>query len=205
MDKSLLIIFVKNPELGKVKTRLAATVGQEVALAIYFQLLKKTHRETSKLSVDKVVYYSQKIDRNDLWDGKEFRKEVQSGADLGQRMKQAFAQAFTEGYQRVCIIGSDCMDISQRVIEEAFAALSTHDMVIGPSEDGGYYLLGMTQLNPEVFEHKQWSTDQVFKDTIEDIKQLGLSRFELPILNDVDTEEDLQNWSGTLYPQHSLN
>ena len=103
MDKSLLIIFAKNPELGKVKTRLAATLGNEVALAVYFQLLNKTRQETESLTVDKVVYYSNYVEHGDLWDDNIYAKAAQQGDDLGQRMQNAFTQAFANGYERVCL------------------------------------------------------------------------------------------------------
>ena len=176
MNKSLLIIFAKNPELGKVKTRLAATVGNEVALAVYFQLLNKTKQETLALSADKVVYYSNYVERGDIWDDAVYAKEVQQGEDLGARMKNAFENAFAQGYEKVCIIGSDLMDLSTEVIEQAFDKLNKRDVVVGPSEDGGYYLLGMRQMVTALFEDKAWSTDEVYIATRDDARRLGLSR-----------------------------
>lgn len=205
MNDSLLIILAKNPELGKVKTRLAATVGDEVALAIYFQLLKKTHDVTTSLSQDKVVYYSNYLEEGDLWDERNFRKAVQVGGDLGNRMKCAFTDAFNRGYKQVCIIGSDCMEISTEIIEEAFVKLQNHDAVIGASEDGGYYLLGMSKMTPEVFENKLWSTDEVFIATLEDFNRLGLDHAELPVLNDVDTEKDLGDWASVMSKNYQVD
>ena len=192
MEKPLLIIFVKNPVLGKVKTRLAATVGDEVALAIYFQLLKKTHEVTALLPVDKAVYYSDSIDPDDLWSDGGYDRMVQSGDNLGERMKNAFDGSFKKGYQKVCIIGSDCLEITPGIINKAFAALENHDAVIGPARDGGYYLLGMKQMTPTLFENKKWSTDKILAATVADFKQLGLSYMELPVLKDVDDEKDLE-------------
>ncbi len=198
MSKSLLIIFVKNPELGKVKTRLAATVGNEVALAIYYQLLQKTREATGLVQADKVVYYSEYIDHDDLWDNDRYIKMQQEGESLGDRMKRAFCKAFDEGYEKVCVIGSDCMDISCSLIKEAFQKLGNSPAVIGPSHDGGYYLLGMNRMIPEVFENKAWSTDEVFISTVEDLNQLGLEHRELPVLSDVDTEKDLGDWATVM-------
>ena len=205
MKKSLLIIFAKNPELGKVKTRLAATLGNEVALAIYYQLLEKTREVTSALDVDKVVYYSNYVDRDDLWDNGIYQKEVQKGADLGLRMKAAFEKAFADGYEKVCVIGSDCFDITKPVIDEAFAALDEQQAVVGASEDGGYYLLGMSQMIPQLFLNKAWSTDEVFIATLEDFNRLGLSHAELPVLNDVDTEKDLGDWSTVMQSNYTVD
>ncbi|GAB5524564.1 MAG: TIGR04282 family arsenosugar biosynthesis glycosyltransferase [Roseivirga sp.] len=205
MNKSLLIIFAKNPELGKVKTRLAATVGNEVALAIYFQLLQKTREVTESLKHDKVVYYSNHLEEGDLWREDIFRKAVQSDGDLGERMKGAFTDAFEQGYERVCIIGSDCMDISTEIIEEAFGKLHNRDAVIGASQDGGYYLLGMSKLMPELFDNKAWSTDEVFVATIEDFIRLGLDHAELPVLNDIDTEKDLGDWASVMSRKYQVD
>ena len=191
MNRSLLIIFVKNPVLGKVKTRLAATVGDEAALAVYFQLLKKTYEVTVPLPVDKIVYYSDFVDHDDLWSKGEYEKRVQSGNDLGERMKNAFKESFERGYQKVCIIGSDCLEITTGILNQAFSGLEGHDAAIGPAKDGGYYLLGMRQMIPPLFEKKEWSTDQVFKSTITNFEQLDLGYMKLPVLNDVDDEKDL--------------
>lgn len=205
MNKSLLIIFAKNPELGKVKTRLAATVGNEIALAIYFQLLQKTREVAESLNQDKVVYYSNHLEEGDLWNEDTFRKAVQSDGDLGERMKSAFTDAFEQGYERVCIIGSDCMDISTEIIEEAFGKLHNRDAVIGASQDGGYYLLGMSKLIPELFDNKAWSTDEVFIATIEDFIRLNLDYAELPVLNDIDTEKDLADWSSVMSRKYQVD
>lgn len=205
MNKSLLIIFAKNPELGKVKTRLAATVGNEVALAIYFQLLQKTKEVTEGLAEDKVVYYSSYMEQDDLWNEDNFRKAVQSEGDLGERMKNAFADAFSQGYERVCIIGSDCMDISAEIIEEAFGKLHNRDVAIGASQDGGYYLLGMSKMIPALFENKAWSTDEVFISTLDDIVKLSLDHAELPVLNDIDTEKDLGDWASVMSRKYQVD
>ena len=194
MSKSLLIIFVKNPELGKVKTRLAASLGNEAALAIYRQMLRKTREVTRPVPVDKVVYYSESIDHNDLWENNYYQKACQQGSDLGERMKNAFQKPFAEGYESVCIIGSDCMEISSSLIKEAFEKLQSSDAVIGPSQDGGYYLLGMNRFIPQLFKNKAWSTDTVFASTLHDLNAPGMSYCELPVLNDVDTVEDLGHW-----------
>lgn len=192
MTKNLLLIFVKKPEPGKVKTRLAATIGNQKALEIYQQLLQHTHSITAPLGCDKVVYYAPDIQKVDLWNEGGFQKAQQSAGDLGEKMSSAFQDGFQAGYQRICIIGSDCYQLTTAIIEEAFALLSQNDVVIGPSKDGGYYLLGMTQLYKIFFQDKQWSTSSVCHSTISDIKKAGLSYALLPQLIDIDTEEDLK-------------
>lgn len=195
MKKDLLIIFVKNPVLGKAKTRLAATIGDEKALAIYKLLLEKTRSETLNLDTDKVVYYSDYVEDSDLWDNGVYQKAVQSQGDLGQKISAAFHHAFQQGYVRVCIIGSDCYDMTQDHLEEAFEMLKTKNTIIGPAEDGGYYTIGMSSYIPALFEQKEWSTETVGSDTIADFKKLRLDYHILDTLNDIDTESDLGPWA----------
>lgn len=186
----LLLLFVRNPELGKVKTRLAATVGPEVALEVYIHLLQHTRQVTQQLPVDKLVYYAEKIAHTDNWPDDIYQKALQHKGDLGEKMNAAFENAFASGYTSVVIIGSDCQQLTQEIIQQAFAALETHDVVIGPALDGGYYLLGMKKLHPPFFRNKQWSTEHVFPDTLEDTRALHLTYTLLPILSDVDKAED---------------
>lgn len=190
-DKKLLLLFVRNPELGKVKTRLAASVGPEKALEIYLHLLRHTRQVTQGLPVQKRVYYAEKVNPDDLWPNEEYQKRVQQPGDLGQRMEAAFETAFAEGYTSVLIIGSDCLQLTSDIILRAFRELEQHEVVIGPALDGGYYLLGMKHLHPELFREKQWSTERVFPDTLYDIERLGLSHALLPRLSDIDYAEDL--------------
>lgn len=191
-EKELLIIFTKVPELGKAKTRLAADIGDEQALEVYRQLLAHTRRITLPLSQDKVVYYTPYIATDDQWEAGEFHKALQPEGDLGKRMRFAFAEGFTQGYSRICIIGTDCLDLTTEYVNQAFETLREHDVVLGPSQDGGYYLLGMNRLHPQLFANKNWSTESVADDTRRDIEQQNLSLKELPVLNDIDTIDDLK-------------
>ncbi|MCI0400822.1 MAG: TIGR04282 family arsenosugar biosynthesis glycosyltransferase [Gammaproteobacteria bacterium] len=199
MNKSLLIIFVKNPQLGKVKKRLAATIGDEKALEVYNYLLRRTHAVCSTLYADKIVFYSSFVDDNDIWQNDQYQKFVQTGTDLGQRMHNAFEHGFSLGYNSIVIIGSDCADLNERVLLDAFQRLDDHDTVIGPTSDGGYYLLGMTKLHKELFTNKRWSTDSLYNDTLQDINRLKLSTYCLPRFSDVDTEDDLGDLRYLLY------
>ncbi|WP_430906453.1 TIGR04282 family arsenosugar biosynthesis glycosyltransferase [Maribacter sp. 2-571] len=189
--RNALIIFTRNPELGKGKRRLAATVGDHVALEIYTFLLRHTVDITKNLDVEKQVYYSEKIGANDLWDNVTFSKKVQSGATLGDRMSKAFADGFAAGYDKICIIGSDMFDMGQHDLEKAFRGLETHDFVIGPATDGGYYLLGMKKHTPTLFQNKSWGEQTVLKDTLSDLKNEKVHL--LPEKNDVDTYEDIKD------------
>ncbi len=169
-SKKALIIFTRNPELGKVKTRLAKSVGDESALKIYKFLLEHTVKITKNLNVDKFVFYSENIQRDDIWDSEIFRKKMQSGSDLGERMKNAFSELFGMGYEKVMIVGSDIFELQQNDIAAAFETLNTNKLVIGPAKDGGYYLLGMEKLHPELFLNKNWGTSTVLEDTLKDLQ-----------------------------------
>lgn len=190
MNKSLLIVFAKNPDLGKVKTRLAATVGNEKALAIYHLLLSHTREISHNLPVDKAVFYSDYIDKEDKWENNTYLKYLQEGGDLGKRMLNAAKKGFEMDYSNICIIGTDNLEITEEIIATGFDALLNNDAVIGPAFDGGYYLLGMKKLYVELFENKQWSTESVFESSIADFKRASLTYFTLPTLHDIDTEED---------------
>jgi len=186
----LLMTFVKNPALGKAKTRLAQTVGDEKALEIYLQLLKYTQNTIRDLPVTKQIHYSDFADSQDFWENEIFQKTTQIAGGLGEKMLHAFSSAFSEGFDSVLIVGSDCPELTQEILQEAFDKLKTHDVVFGPAEDGGYYLLGMNQLVPELFQNKQWSTDSVLPSSVADCQKLGLTHALLPQLSDIDYEED---------------
>jgi hypothetical protein len=190
-SKKALIIFTRNPELGKCKTRLAHTIGDESALKIYKHLLQHTANITEKVIADKVVFYSEHIRKNDIWDDNIFIKKIQQGTDLGIKMKNAFTELFQSGYEKTMIVGSDILDLKTDHITEAFLKLESHDVVLGPAQDGGYYLLGMKQLHPYIFENKAWGTETVLENTLSDLKHLNV--FQLEELNDIDTFEDLKN------------
>ena len=189
MHKNLLLILTRNPELGKAKTRLAKTVGDETALEIYKFLLEKTRDISSKVSSDKAVYYSVKIRENDIWNENTFQKHQQVGEDLGIRMLNAFKNGFKAGYEKVMIIGSDLYDLTSENIENAFDQLNNNDLVIGPAEDGGYYLLGMNSLHSTIFKNKNWGTETVRKDTLADLKDKKVKL--LAFKNDIDVYEDV--------------
>lgn len=193
-DNQLLIVFYRNPELGKVKNRLAATVGEERALAIYLLMAAHARKISLSMPVDRVVYYSEFSDSEDNWLNCDFQKRLQHGSDLGEKMKNAFEESFNSGYESVCIIGTDCLELTEDILFMAFDTLKHRDAVIGPAADGGYYLLGMNRFVPELFNNKNWSTSSVCGDTIQDLKHLHCSYHVLPTLHDVDHESDLPQY-----------
>ena len=187
----LLMIFYRNQKIGAVKTRLAATIGDRKALMIYGELCEHTRAITETLPVTKLVFYSNEVKTGDVWPDNAYQKALQRGLDLGERMQNAFATGFASGYHAICIIGTDCYELTASVIVDAFDALRSTDAVVGPAEDGGYYLLGMRKLHPELFVKKNWSTSSVLKDTVANFESAGLTYSTLPLLRDVDVEDDL--------------
>ncbi|PIF01021.1 MAG: glycosyltransferase [Maribacter sp.] len=188
-SKELLLIFTRNPVLGKCKTRLAAKVGDQTALDIYKHLLKHTAAITKDLDVHKHVYYSEEISEDDSWDNLIFDKRLQKGTDLGERMANAFSEGFENGFEKIIIIGSDMYDLDSTDLEKAFNALNENDFVIGPALDGGYYLLGMKAYTDTIFKNKVWGKDKVFEDTMDDLKDRKV--FHLETKNDIDLYEDV--------------
>ena len=186
--KNLLIVFVKNIILGKVKTRLAKTIGDEGAFQIYSELVDLTEKETQKVHADKHIYFSDVI-IDSKW--KNEAKFVQEGTDLGERMKNAFLQGFHQGYQNIIVIGSDLPEISCEIIQKGFQQLQHHEVVLGPADDGGYYLLGMSNIIPSIFENKPWSQPELLNLTLQELTKQQKSVALLEMLNDIDTFEDL--------------
>lgn len=193
MKTNALIIFTRNPQLGKVKTRLAKKIGDQKALQVYKDLLFHTMTETQNLDCDKFVFYDENIDTDDLWPEILYKKRVQLGSHLGARMQNAFQTLFDLGYQNCIIIGSDLFDLQANHINEAFHKLESNDVVIGPAEDGGYYLSGIKKVIPPIFKNKDWGTSTVLTDTLKDLENYKIEFLET--LNDIDTFEDLEKSS----------
>ncbi|MCX6319992.1 MAG: TIGR04282 family arsenosugar biosynthesis glycosyltransferase [Bacteroidetes bacterium] len=191
-----IIIFVRHPELGKVKTRLAREIGDDKALEVYKKLLQLTHDTVIECRADKYVYYADRIRLDDLWEEDYFIKRSQQGEDLGERMHHAFTDVFGKGYGKVLIIGSDCPGITPKFLENTFMHLDSYDVVIGPAADGGYYLLGLKEPDLLYFQNKEWSSASVLDATVRDIRKSGSSYCLLPVLNDVDTLHDLLQWES---------
>lgn len=190
--KSALLIFIKNPALGKVKTRLAKTVGKYNALKVYQYLLSHVMEITFELdSFDKFIYYNEFIPTKDEWPASIYQKEMQEGEGLGNKMLNAFKKTFIDSYQKVVLIMPDCPKMTDTLIEKAFKSLDSHDFVLGPTDDGGYYLIGMKAFTPQLFENKTYSTGHTLDDVKAEIAKLDKTIFLLPELTDVDMEEDL--------------
>lgn len=188
MQKNALIIFSRKPELGKVKTRLAKSVGDQKALEVYIYLLKHSAEIASQANAEKQVWYTNSIEKNDIWDDEIFKKFKQIDGDLGEKMKHAFSSNFDNWFKKVVIIGTDLLDIDTDTIEKAYQLLDTNDVIIGPAEDGGYYLLGMNHFIPEVFKDVEWSTSKVLNQTLDKLKHKSVALLDKK--NDIDFKED---------------
>ncbi|RHX80504.1 TIGR04282 family arsenosugar biosynthesis glycosyltransferase [Leptospira yasudae] len=190
-NRETLILFLRNPVVGQVKTRLAAGLGNEAALNVYEQLVEITQKQVAGLDLPVRLYFDSIPEFvSGKW-GNQVSAHLQSGEDLGFRMSNAFSETFSQGAQKVVIIGSDCPDLETKHIREAFSALDQSDVVLGPALDGGYYLLGLKSHLPEIFYEVPWSTDRVFAVTLEKLQLSRRNVWILPKLGDVDEPEDL--------------
>ncbi|MBX2845976.1 MAG: TIGR04282 family arsenosugar biosynthesis glycosyltransferase [Saprospiraceae bacterium] len=191
MDRAL-IIFVKNNQPGKVKTRLAKDIGYEKASEIYHWLINYTKYQVSHVATDIYIFYSEYLEIQDQWSGQNVFKMIQQGQDLGERMMHAFQTVFEAEYNQVVIIGSDCYGLETPLIRKAFKKLEQSDMVVGPATDGGYYLLGVKKYYADLFSDKSWSSDQLLSETLAAANKLDLNVSQLKALTDIDYLEDLK-------------
>jgi len=190
MEHHVLAIMAKSPEKGKVKTRLAKTIGEDQALAVYKNLLAYTIREANCALWDTTMHWAGNVN-NDV-NIHDFKSTVQKGEELGDRMSNAFTHEFKNGAERVVMIGADCAEITMQHIERAFGMLKIHDVVIGPATDGGYYLIAMNEIHNELLTDVPWSTEHVLEATKELAEENHLSIGYLETLSDVDHASDLE-------------
>ena len=194
-----LIVFTRYPEPGETKTRMIPVLGAEGAAVLQRQLTEHTLKQVQKLqsirSVSLEFHYTGGTQQlMQQWLGENFTYYPQQKGDLGQRMYAAFAQAFTAGNDRVVTIGIDCPDIDELLLDRAFDLLTQKDLVLGPAEDGGYYLIGLSCLMVQLFQDISWGSDLVLAQTTDIAKKLGLNFDYLTTLNDIDRPEDLSIW-----------
>lgn len=189
MSKDLLIVFIKNIRIGNVKTRLAKSIGDEGALQVYSQLIEVTEKATQRTKAEKHIYFSDKI-INENW--KKTPKFIQKGENLGEKMQNSFKNGQKEGFDKIILIGSDLPDISPAIIQNGFDALKSNEVVFGPAEDGGYYLVGMNKAHFCVFKNKPWSTKTLLEETLSELQKKNIKYTLLKTLNDIDTIEDLR-------------
>ncbi len=191
-----MLFFLKHPEKGKVKTRLASAVGDRMAAKLYKRFLLEMLFTLNEGTFVFYLCYSPEspLSRLKDWLGNHYLYMAQVGVDLGERMKNSFVEALSMNFKRVVLIGSDIPDLPLEFIEEAFTSLQEKDAVIGPALDGGYYLIGFRKeaFSPRVFEGIHWSTESVFEKTLRVLQQEGRTVHTLQPLRDIDTVEDLR-------------
>lgn len=195
MEKASLIVFAKLPEPGKVKTRLGEAIGMEQAAEVYRQFAAHAFSLAHELDSEGAtvyVFYAPGAAQVEVerWVGHPYRYLQQRGNDLGERMRNAFDTAFADGAVKSVIIGTDVPELEVDIIKAAFDALTTTDVVLGPSTDGGYYLLGMKERTEDLFSNIEWSSGHVLEQTLRRVRQLNLTYYMLQSLADVDTAED---------------
>lgn len=191
-----LIIFTRYPEPGRTKTRLIPALGPEGAAQLHRQMAEKMMRTAQELAKLQPVSIEIQYTGSDLqlmqnWLGLDLTYQLQGTGDLGDRIIQAFQVAFMAGKSSVVIIGTDCPDLSCDILSQAFEMLQHQDVVIGPAQDGGYYLIGLSRLIPELFQGINWGTAEVLQQTITICQDLNCSVAYLPQLSDIDRPEDL--------------
>jgi uncharacterized protein len=193
--RGCILVFVRAPEMGKVKTRLANVIGHDAALSLYKSFVSDELDMLRDLFFDVIICYHPHTAQQTMenWLNDEFYFMAQSGDDLGQRMENAFEGVFSEGYQQALLIGSDLPGLPSSIILDAFDHLTRQDAVIGPCEDGGYYLIGFRRntYSGEAFMQIPWGTEQVFDQTLLRFHKKNLTFHRLSIWRDIDDYEDL--------------
>lgn len=195
-----VLLFVKAPVKGRVKTRLAAQLGDDAALKLYRGFVLDILDTIGKSGHPCRICFHPP-DAGDAvagWLGRHRRYLPQEGSDLGARMANAFAAVFSQGASQAVLVGSDIPDLPADIITGAIGSLKTNDAVIGPAHDGGYYLVGFRKETflPEVFRGIEWSTERVLEQTMQRFERSGCRVHRLPQWRDVDTVEDLQALAG---------
>jgi len=194
--KKGLIVFAREPLYGKVKTRLAASLGDQLATRLYENMLQEVLKTTLQLSaIETIVFWACEEEALPmLAERYQCNSRSQSRGNLGQRMQAAFAEMFADGYDVCCIIGSDAPDLPTSYILEAYRQLEMQhcDAVFGPSRDGGYYLLGLRQVWPTLFMNISWSSSEVLEQSLTAAKGAGVLTALLPEWQDIDTVADLR-------------
>jgi len=193
--KRCLALFVKYPEKGKVKSRLGRSMDEGMIVLLYRAFIEDLIENLAQGDYDFRIaaHPGERIGDFRKEFGNAFSYIPQDGPDLGKRMLNSFNRCFSDGYRSVVVMGSDIPDLPQRIIEEAFQALEKNAAVIGPSHDGGYYLIGFCRESflPPVFEGIMWGGDGVFKKTVQILERAGLRFHVLPQWRDIDRPEDI--------------
>ncbi|MCU0599664.1 MAG: TIGR04282 family arsenosugar biosynthesis glycosyltransferase [Desulfobacterales bacterium] len=202
MNLPAIILFIKAPIPGKVKKRLAASIGSVHAMGLYKCFVKDITRTAMQTGFHLKIFYHppENFDLICKMFENDHVYHPQSGQDLGEKMANAFCEVFAEKHNRAVLIGSDIPDLPEKLITKAMTELGNHDAVIGPSHDGGYYLIGFRSdtFTADIFKDISWSTDAVCSETTRKLYEKKLSVHLLPIWRDVDTYADLMDLADSL-------
>jgi len=193
-------LFAKYWQPGKVKTRLAASIGPQRAAATYRHFVATLLARLSGCLAQKWLAYTPSEHLGEFQEiaPEGWQLELQAQGDLGDRMQAFFARRFAEGSKRVLLVGSDSPHLPLESIQQAFAQLRDSEVVLGPTEDGGYWLVGAAGRVPDIFSDIPWSTPQVWQTTMEALQAAKTSHSTLPVCYDIDTADDLQRLLGDL-------
>ena len=186
----LLLIFLKSVDDLQAKTRLQREFGRKKTRQIYTLLVRRTWQMSQRLPCAKAVFYADRVPKTDCFHAHVFARRRQTGENLGEKMKNAFVWGFKEGFKRIIVVGSDCYVLNEIILKNAFYALIKHDYVVGPCQDGGYYLLGMQSCEPALFADKKWGSNKVLSTTLETIKKCKKTYHLTPLLYDIDEPSD---------------
>jgi rSAM/selenodomain-associated transferase 1 len=190
-----VLVFVRAPELGRVKTRLEKKMDAVTVLGLYQCFVEDIIQTLTSGGYDITVYFapSHKASAVQTWLGPTIHIQAQTGRSLGEKMRNAFSDVFATEVDQALLIGSDFPDLDIGILQEAFVSLQNKDVTIGPAEDGGYYLMGFRKdaFDGEIFTGIDWGTEHVFQQTLQYIHDAGLNDHVLPIWQDIDTFEDL--------------
>lgn len=207
--QNILIIFMKAPRLGTVKTRLLPQLAPGQALTLYRAMAEDLVVKFRKVAeFDLQIHFWPPDAEKELerWLGAGLNYIPQNEGNLGSKMHRAFAHAFQQGYHKAVIIGSDLPTLDQFHVQEAFRQLETHDAVLGPTEDGGYYLIALKSLHPELFANVPWSTGQVLSQTLENARRAKLRIAQLNPEADLDTFPDVRRlWKQLHQPEPAID
>lgn len=194
-DEERLIVFLKAPRPGTVKTRLARALGPEVACDAYRRLVATLLNQLAELPGVELCYSpDDALEEVRPWLREGWRSAPQRDGDLGERLRRAFDRTFAEGAERIVVVGSDCPTVIPSDIHAAWNGLHTHDVVLGPAIDGGYWLIGLRRPQPELFRDIPWGESTVLRRTVERARRSGLSLELLREQRDIDTVDDWRHF-----------
>jgi rSAM/selenodomain-associated transferase 1 len=208
MSPETLLVFTRYPEPGTTKTRLIPILGPDGAADLFRRMAEHAVEQarvmtTRRDAVVKIYYEGGDLEKMAQWLGDDLIYVQQAAGNLGQRLTQALLESSRPEGSATVIMGTDCPDLSARILWRAFDLLERNDLVLGPAGDGGYYLIGVTRLHEELFQNVSWGTDQVLSTTTAHATRLGLSFSQLELLHDIDRPEDLSRWSRFLNQSHT--